>query len=204
MKTPEMYDDHKYRWVSEHDLRENTYLFRFIAKIMGIIFLAVIAMNFLFAFMTGNFDPESLWWGMRIVLLCILVVALITGIVMYIYYRSLEGKYCSINEMDENGILIRQMDKQFDKIRILGMLGMVTGMYTKSPAAFGAGMAVAANQEIYCSFYKTKKIKVLAKEHTLEFHQFMQVMQVFVEPEIFDFVLAYVKEHCPNAKIINA
>ena len=102
-------------------------------------------------------------------------------------------------EMDENGILHRQMQKQVKKAELLGFITAMVGILAKRPTTVGAGLLAATKTSSYSTFSAVRSVKAYRYWHLIKVNEPFCLNQVYVD-EDFDFVYNYIRSHCPKVK----
>ena len=67
--------------------------------------------------------------------------------------------------------------------------------------AAGAGLLSAGGASLYSSLARVKRIKAYPRKHLIRVNGRFVHNQVYVNDADFDFVLNYIIEHCPDAKV---
>ena len=104
-------------------------------------------------------------------------------------------KYLVLFEMDEDGVLHRQMKNQFKKAQAMGWIAAVAAAVSGRPGMAGAGMLAATRTSMYSDFRKVRKVKANRAMHTIYVNELLWRNQVYAEDADFDFVLHFIKEH---------
>lgn len=119
-------------------------------------------------------------------ILFILLGALFLGFVAYVILAMLYGwRYLVIFEMDENGILHKQMDAQFRQAEAVAWLGFLA---SRTPATTGAALLAAGKSESCVRFDRLRKVLVQRRRHTIKVNERLKHSQVYAAPEDYDFV----------------
>ena len=127
------------------------------------------------------------------------LVFFVIGIIAYLIVANQYGwRYMVIFEMDEKGIIHRQMEKQFDKVKAAGWLAAMIGAAAGSPSAAGAGLLAASHDSLSTDFDKVKRIKISRAYHTIYLNAPFSNNQVYVKDEDFDLVKNYILERIPE------
>lgn len=190
--------DGKYHWTVPVNLLKNPTAYFTVCKIFGIIGGI--------AFLTANIGPairgdfavighELKYWGIA-VLAFLLISALAYLIVAAVY----KGKYVVKFTMDENGILHEQVEAQAKKAKVLGGVVSATGALRGNPMQAGQGALIAAHTSLSSDFSKVRSIKASPRHFTILVNEPMSKNQVYTAPEDFEFVLNFIKSHCPLVK----
>ena len=116
-----------------------------------------------------------------------------------VYAASMGGKYCVEFEMDEKGILHKQVPSQADKARKLSRATMAAGFMSGRMSTVGVG-ANAGRTEIYSDFSKVRKIKAYPKRGLIKVNGLFSHNQVYVSKECFETVLSYIRSRCKGVQ----
>lgn len=190
--------DGKYHWTCPLDLLKNPSAYFTVCKIFGILFGI--------AFLTANVGPalrgefavigaELKYWG-----IALLVFLVISGVAYLILDALYGGKYVVRFTMDENGILHEQIPAQAKKAKVLGGVVGATGALRGNPLQAGQGALIAAHTSLSSDFSKVRSIKASPRHFTILVNEPMSKNQVYTAPEDFEFVLNFIKSHCPLVK----
>lgn len=122
-----------------------------------------------------------------------LLFCILTG---YLIAASSKGfKYCVLFEMDEQGVLHKELPKSLKKTQALSALTVIAGLAAKRPGTVGAGLLAASRSSLSSSFERVKSVKVLRFYHTIKVNETFAKNQIYAEKADFDFVLGYILEH---------
>lgn len=190
--------DGKYHWTVPVNLLKNPTAYFTVCKIFGIIGGI--------AFLTANIGPairgdfavighELKYWG-----IAVLVFLLISALAYLIVAAVYKGKYVVKFTMDENGILHEQVEAQAKKAKVLGGVVSATGALRGNPMQAGQGALIAAHTSLSSDFSKVRRIKASPRHFTILVNEPMSKNQVYTAPEDFEFVLNFIKSHCPLVK----
>ena len=64
----------------------------------------------------------------------------------------------------------------------------------------GQGSMIAAHTSLSSDFSKVRRIKAFPRRKTIKVNEPLAKNQVYTTAEDFNFVLNYIREHCPKAK----
>ncbi|MCR4824567.1 MAG: zinc ribbon domain-containing protein [Bacteroidales bacterium] len=192
--TVRLCQDGKYRWVYELRMFKNPTLLITLFKVFG----AVIAGIWLFVLIVSGFsDFGEITKVFFFVLLGFIVLILLSYSILALMYG---GKYCVLFEMDDAGINHIQLPRQFKKAQVAGWIGMLAGVLAGNPTAIGAGVLAASRNSLYSSFGKVKSIKASPDRNVIKVNGTLKKNQVYVDDEGFNFVLDFIRSHCPKAQ----
>ena len=190
--------DGKYRWVYPFDMLKNPVILFTVWKVLGISFFAVWLFLNILNVIENGFEPEVFSDTTKVFLILGLVFFVI-GIIAYLIVANQYGwRYMVIFEMDEKGIIHRQMEKQFDKVKAAGWLAAMIGAAAGSPSAAGAGLLAATHDSLSTDFDKVKRIKISRAYHTIYLNAPFSNNQIYVNDKDFDLVKNYILEHIPE------
>ena len=120
----------------------------------------------------------------------------------YIYALIMGGKYCVLFEMDEDGVLHKQMPKAVKKAQIISALTVLAGLASKNVTTTGVGILAASKTSTYSAFSSVTSIEVFRRRNLIKVNSPLNYNQVYAQDEDFDFVLNYIMQRIPKkAKI---
>ena len=192
-----------YRWVYEFNLFTNptillTVLKIFLAIVAGVVvFLIVLIAPDLVRGFADASDIASIFQigGAMALLLCGLTL------VGYVVYGLMQGgKYCVVFTMDERGVTHKQLPKQFEKAQVVSALNIVAGLATGNPSQAGIGLIASTRNSITSDFSAVRSIKGSRLLRVIKINEPYAKNQVYVDPEDYDFVYDFIREHCPNVE----
>ena len=190
--------DGKYRWVYELDMYKNPTILFLVLKIFGILF-AIPCLLMLVPLFEGK-SLEYVWDKSKYALFMFGLFFLCVFIGYYIVANKYGGKYCVIFEMDEDGVLHRQMKQQVEKAKAMSNVMILAGLLAGSPGRVGQALLVATHTSIYSSFSSVRKVKPYRKRNLIKVNGLLYHNQVYMEDEDFDFVYDYIRTRCPKVK----
>lgn len=190
--------DGKYRWTYPMNMLKNPTAFFTVCKIFGILGGVAFLTMYAGPLFRGEFaviGHELKYWG-----IAVLVFLAIAGLAYLIVAAMYKGKYIVQFTMDENGILHEQIEEQKKNAKIIGGLVAGAGAVSGNPARIGQGAMVASHTSLSTEFSKVRSIKALPGRTTIKVNEAVTKNQVYTTREDFDFVLDYIKSHCPQVK----
>ena len=191
--------DGKYRWVYEMNMLTNPTIFLTVFKIFFYIILAGCLVFGFFQYVIHGDWPG--FWGMgKAMLVALAVMAVLTALGVLVLAAIYGGKYVVLFEMDEQEIKHTQLPKQFQKAQAVSVLAALVGIAAKKPAMVGAGMLTSGKNTSTSEFKHVRRVKARRLLHLIKVNQLLNKNQIYVPEEDFDFVLAFIRSHCPNAK----
>ncbi len=185
--------DGKYRWVYELSMLKNPVILLTVVKVLLIAGAIVAAFVAVLNLINGNpvfSQPGDMEKKGLIVTACVIVFCII---IAYLVVAGSKGfKYCVLFEMDEKGIVHKELPESFKKTQVLSVLAFAAGLAAKNPGAAGANLLAASRNSLTSTFSKVKSVKVLRRYHTIKLNEPFAKNQVYAENEDFDFVLEYI------------
>ena len=190
--------DGKYRWVYEMDMYRNPTLLFLVLKIFG--FLMAIPLFFMILPLFQGVPLEAVFDKSKYALIMFGIFFLCVFAGYYILAAIYGGKYVVMFEMDEDGVLHRQMKKQVKKAKAISNLLILAGLVAGNPGRVGQGLLTATHTSTYSDFLKVKKVKAYRKRNLIKVNQLLTHNQVYMADEDFDFVYEYITTRCPKIK----
>ena len=186
--------DGKYRWSYVYDMLRNPVILFTTWKVLGLAFLIVALFTALLGVIEGGFavpDPDD----MKIIVILVLVLGVLSVVAYLIVAAAYGWKYMVLFEMDEAGVMFRQMKSQFKKAQAMGWIVAIAGAASGRPAMAGSGMLAATRSTMYSDFKRVRKVKANRAMHTIYVNELLGRNQVYAEDADFDFVLHFIKKH---------
>ena len=90
-----------------------------------------------------------------------------------------------------------QLPEQAEKAKIISALTVLAGLFSRRVATVGVGLA-SARTEMYSEFSRVREVKACPSSHMIKINGRFMHNRVHAAPEDFDFVLDYIRSHCPN------
>jgi len=191
--------DGKYRWRYELNMIKNPVIMITVFKIFLYVSLAMILVfGLIFYIQDHNFDGAIMMLKVTGVVLGIFFV--LTIISAAILNALFGGSYVARFEMDEHSVKHLQLNEQSNKAQKLGFLTFLVGLFAKRPSVAGAGMLSMAKTPSVSNFKNVRRVRGRRWLHTIKVNQLLDRNQVYVTDEDYDFVLDFIKSHCPNLK----
>ena len=195
--------DGKYRWYYEFHMLKNPVILFTVWNVLGISAGVVFLVNF-FASLGGYIRDG--WSGFlnftgKFLLFAVGFMVIIGGISYLILAWIYGWKYMVLFEMDEDSLTHIQMGKQVQKAQAIGWLTTLAGLAGNNLTTVGIGLTTAAKTTSCSNLRSVKEVKTLRRLHTIKLNQLLDHNQIYTEDADFDFVLNFLKEHCPYAKI---
>ena len=192
-------EDGKYRWTYPLDMLKNPSILFVLLKIFGILLSIPLLIALISA--AANNDWQKIWDGFIKIWLIVMVVFFVIILISYLIVVWMNGgKYVVNFTMDEKRLIHEQVPVQYDRARKVGILAVLMGIFAKRPATAGAGALAASRDTSVSVFDKVRRIKPRRGQNLIKVNQSLERNQVYVPDEDFDFVLDFIRKHCPNAK----
>ena len=192
-------EDGKYRWKYELNMITNPVI---MITVFKVFFYIVLVLFLIFCPIMYLFDGD--WVGALGMLKTFGIVLGIFAVLTFLGTALLNlvfgGKYVALFEMDEKEIVHSQHDVQRDKARKLGILTFFVGLFAKRPSTMGAGLLSTVKSTSTSEFSKVRRVRSRRWLHTIKVNQLLDRNQIYVPEEDYDFVLDFIKSHCPNLK----
>jgi len=196
--------DGKYRWIYEYQMLKNPTVLITVMKVLLLSFGIVMGFMVLINLIGGDFrywttsDYLSFSRGILIFLLVILAL----GAVAYLVLGAVFGwSYQVLFTMDEDGVELRQMKKEFQKSQAIGWLTAAVGLATGNIGQVGTGILASTRNSSSSVFQHVRKVKSVRRRHVIYVNQLLGHNQVYAEAADFDFVEKYILDRCTNAKV---
>ena len=190
--------DGVYRWVYEVPLMSNPVVFVTVFKALGITF-AILALIFVIINLANGEGWEALLFMGKLMLI-IGGIFIVLFLLSYLIFAAINGwKYVMIFEMGQEGILLRQLNRQVKRAKAIAMLAVIAGLAGGNRGAVSAGVLSATHQEMYCEFGSVRSVKPKRGWHTIKVREMLTHHQVYAADEDFDFVFQFILSHCPKA-----
>jgi len=183
--------DGKYHWYYELNMFKSTAILSTIIKIFGGIIFFLWLLDLIFS----GFEDV---WGVTKVMLLIFAGFVVLTLLGYLVVAAMYGgKYCVLFEMDEKGVSHAQLPKQFKKAQVMGF---IAALASGNPTTAGAGLLAASRNSLYTSFDGVRSIKAFPHQHVIKVNAPLSKNQVYAEGEDFQFILDFIRAHCPKAR----
>ena len=190
--------DGKYCWAYEVPLMRNPVIFITVFKAICLTVIIVVLFAIIINLVNDEGLDSLLFTGK--VMLIVSGVFFVLFLIGYIIFAAINGwKYVMIFEMDEQGILLRQLDRQVKRAKAIATLAVIAGLAGGNRGAVSAGVLSATHQEMYCEFGSVRSVKPKRGWHTIKVREMLTHHQVYAADEDFDFVFQFILSHCPKA-----
>ncbi len=194
-----LYEDGKYRWLYELNMYKNPSIFYTVAKVVGISAFLPLAV-LLFVTMREGHSLSQIMKEMIPVYIVIALMIPITGFSYWFVAHRYGGVYCMVYEMDENGVEFRQIDKQFEKQKVIAKLAAFTGALTGNLGLLGSALYNMTAQSAYSDFNKVYSVRSFKERNLIKVNSPFLFNQVYAQDEDFDFVENFIRDHCPRVR----
>ena len=192
-------EDGKYRWTYPLDMLKNPSILFVLLKIFGILLSIPLLIALISA--AANNDWQKIWDGFIKIWLIVMVVFFVIILISCLIVVWMNGgKYVVNFTMDEKRLIHEQVPVQYERARKVGILAAIVGIFAKRPVAAGAGALAASRNTSVSVFDKVRRVKPRRGQNLIKVNQSLERNQVYVPDEDFDFVLDFIRKHCPNAK----
>jgi len=192
-------EDGKYRWTYPLNMLKNPSILFVLLKIFGILLSIPLLIALISA--AANNDWQKIWDGFIKIWLIVMVVFFVIILISYLIVVWMNGgKYVVNFTMDDKRLIHEQVPVQYDRARKVGLLAALVGIFAKRPSAAGAGALAASRDTSVSVFDNVRRVKPRRGQNLIKVNQRLERNQVYVPDEDFDFVLDFIRKHCPNAK----
>lgn len=187
--------DGKYRWVYEMNLYTNPTVLFVVLKIFFCICVGIwVFMNVIELFSSDVFWDAFLVNTKFFGIFTVFFLALCT-LGYYIYALINGGKYCVLFEMDDDGVLHKQMPQGVKKANLIGAITAMAGAATGNLTTTIIGRNAAARTQMYTSFASVKSVEVFRRRNLIKVNAPLNYNQVYADDGDFDFVLNHILRH---------
>ena len=191
-----------YRWVATVDMRHNPTIAILVAKIVGIIVVALAAIV-AGALLWAGTDAGTIAMTLGIVAASCVGVAVVAALSYAIYAAVLGWSYSTENLMDETGVLCRPAPREGEVAR---NVALGTAVVSALAGDYGVSVAslAATNSDAASTFASVRKVKGIRRHGVIKVSQPLLYNQVYVAPEDYDFVWRFITSRCPKARCVEA
>ena len=191
--------DGKYRWTYPMNMLTNPSVYITVCKIFGGIGLVFWIVGYIGPIFRGDWDKvvgDLKWWGVAV-----LVFLVISAFAYMIVAAQYGWKYTVKFTMDENGINHELTSAGKRHAKQIGRAVAGGGVLTGNVGRVGQGMMIANHTSLSSDFKVVRSIKPLRRWSTIKVNEPFAKNQIYTTKEDFDFVLDYIRKHCPKVKI---
>lgn len=189
--------DGKYRWTYELPMMKSLAILSTVWKVLGISFCVPLVITLLSGPKKTGPEILKIFGLFALILAGIIVLSLIAYVILAASYG---WKYCVLFEMDEEGIVHKQMDRQVEKAQVLGAITAAAGAASGNASTAGTGLLAASKSSQYSRFECVKRARFRRKQHLIKLDYPFSHNQIYVEDDAFDFVAGYIRAHSPKLK----
>lgn len=190
--------DGKYRWTYEVNLYKNMSMFYDLMGVMGFSYAIVFIVMLIVQLCEGmDWDSQiNAFWGFLLVCGIITVVCLM-GYLIWAYISG--GRYAALFEMDEESVTHMQMAKTVERGKLIGAICMMIAVATDD-TTLGANTILASSVNAWKSEYKAvRKVTPKRRRHLIKMNELFSKNRIYVENmEDYEFVLDFIRHHCPK------
>ena len=185
------YDDGKYRWVYELNLKEDKSILNVVIKA---VILAIVVPYLLLAgytYFQGNLQAmRDITPVFALVGIAVIIIAFISYFAVTKYYK---GYFTFLYEMDEDGIWFRRIESDKENTETIGKLAAFTGALIGNIGLFASGLNTAGNHDAYSDFKKIYSIKSRPRDHLIVLTSFFLFNYIYVNEEDYNMVLEFIE-----------
>lgn len=185
--------DGKYRWIYELNLLKNLTVFFLIWRIFFFIFLGIFTFVILIDALGGK-GVEALLETLRVFSYFIIGMTVVSALGYLLYAAMMGGKYIVLFEMDERGVVHKQMPKQAKKAELIGAITALAGLATHNITTVGVGLN-SSRTSMSSDFSKVRKVKAYRRRNLIKVNERLGHNQVYAEDVDFDFVYNFILSH---------
>lgn len=190
-------EDGKYRWTYSLNMYKDPTILLIVLKIFGVLFGIAIAAMILPSLFRGEYatalENLKIMGIVVAVFFCICLLAYLIVAGMY------GGHYIVDFTMDDKKLIHRQTPVQAKKARKIAAVTVLSGAASRNIGTMGTG-ALAARTEMSSDFDYVRKVKAYPRRNLIKINERLGHNQAYVPDEDFDFVLGFIKTHCPRLK----
>lgn len=191
--------DGKYRWYYEFPMMKNPVILFTVIKVLLIAAFAPGLITFFASIRRGfgeAFKAFAAAFFISAGIMCVL------SVIAYIILAAMYGwKYIVLFEMDDEGVIHAQQDKQFKQNQAVAWLTALAGAASGKMTVAGAGLLAGSKSSTTSVFENVETVIGLRSKNTIKVNQLFARNQVYVLPEDYDFVWEYITSRCKKAKI---
>ena len=190
-------EDGTYDWIYCLSMAKNLSMFKFVTKIVILIFVPIAAMLLFLSWGSGNFLMM-----MGILALCLGGVMLIILFAFWLVNKLFKGSYMLVYQMNNDEIMFSQTADQAEITRTIAAASAIVNTVGKNVGGAIAGTGLAMRPNIYTAkFAKVSSVKGDRKDNLIWVNTFLQSLMIYVPDEFYDFVWNYITQRCDKARI---
>lgn len=196
--------DGKYCWTYALNMYKNPAILVVVLKIIGGLFSIPLIIDLIRTAVNGDWANawgENLWHSSLKIWLLVFVVFIAISLLAYLIVAWMYGgRYIVHFTMDEKTLVHETEPAQASKARKMGMATVIVGAAARRPGTMGAGMLAAARTKSTSTLASVRRIIPRRRYNLIKVNQLLDRNQVYVPDEDYDFVLSFLRDHCPGAK----
>lgn len=189
-----------YSWHHEIDLLKDVSIIMTVWKIFSLCasFPAIVVM------LTELYDGSSIIGKLSILLKMYAIIWGISTALLFISYYLVfvpmhGGKYRIMFEMDDKGIRHIVASRQMKKARKVAFLGVLVGVFSRSPMLAGSSIISGTRKSMYTSFAGVTKIVLYPKKNKIILvEEHIARNMIYTAPEDFVEVSRYIIGRCKS------
>ena len=188
--------DGTYRWIYEMPMRKSFFLLFDVWRVLLIAGIAVMLITMIFSDGTllERLKDSALTVGIVLGILFVLSLP-----AYWIVTRANNGKYTVLFELDEKFLSHTQI--KTEKAKALELLTMLTGAATGNMTTTGIGLMNSAGGSLTSRLEKVRTVRGNRRKKLIKVNSLIKRNQVYVKDSDYDFVMDFLTEHCPAAKV---
>jgi hypothetical protein len=199
LKKIELCADGKYRWVYEFNMLKNPTIFFTVLNVFGVLIIVQVVLLVIIGLYDGTSLLETLKNAGTVSLVMLGIFFVLTLLGYLVVAARNNWKYVVLFEMDHEGIEHRQLESQVKKAQAWGWITAMVGLATGNLSTAGAGILSATKKSSYSTFSVVRSIKPYRSLNLIKVNEPFCLNQIYVD-EDFDFVLDFIRSHCPKVK----
>ena len=192
--------DGVYRWIYELPMGKAFFL---LFEVWRCLFLAALIVGvFIAVFNLTEGTPlgDSLLFAAETIGIVGGILLVLSLPAYWIVVRANNGKYTVLFELDEATLCHTQI--KTEKAKALDVLTMFAGAAAGSFTATGIGMMNVGGGSLTSHLSRVRKIKSRHAKNYIRVNGLLIRNMVYVKDSDFDFVMDYLVQHCPKAKVV--
>ena len=186
--------DGKYRWLYEMSLYTNPTVLMLVMKIMGWVIVGIWVFLIIIELCDGP-SWEGLWDVTVTFFFMFLLMMALCVVGYFVYALMVGGKYVVLFEMDDNGVMHKQMPPGVKKAQLIGRIAALAGVASGNLGMTAQGIRVAARTQMHSDFKSVRSVEPFPRRHLIKVNAPFNYNQVYVGKEDYDFVLNYILDH---------
>lgn len=197
-------EDGKYRWTYALNMYRNPAILVVVLKIIGGLFSIPLLIDLIRTAVNGDWANawgENLWQSSLKIWLVVYIVFIVISLLAYLIVAWMYGgKYIVHFTMDEKVLVHETEPAQARKARKIGLATAIVGAAARRPSTVGAGVLAAARTTSTSTLASVRRIIPRRRYNLIKVNQLLERNQVYVPDEDYDFVLSFLRDHCPGAR----